>query len=300
LKQSILALAAAAAALNAHAAPPAKPRAPAGNYMQHLITTAAKAHPEVLVLMAHVAPEGADTSKAAVIASTIGRIGKMPDEDDLKVIETGVSKTEVNKAGDRFEVEEALLDTAGERIGALGVVFPYRKGQDTSAYEATARLIQDELGRRILHRANAFEAWPYDPKYAADTYAQALVEKTAAAHPDLRVLALHATPPGSKQNVIIASTIGRIGKKADEDDLSIIRTEKTIVEVNKTGNLLEVALVARDAKGRNIGALGTVFPYKPGDDKAAREREAITIRDELARQVPSNAALFKPRARHGA
>ncbi len=55
-----------------------------------------------------------------------------------------------------------------------------------------------------------------------------------------------------------------------------------------------MALVAHDAAGHSIGVLGTVYPYKPGDDKAAREREAIQIRDELARQIPTNAALFKP------
>ncbi|MDB5451260.1 MAG: TonB-dependent siderophore receptor [Phenylobacterium sp.] len=295
MKRMALALAASTIALNAQAAEPAHPaKSPAHSYMQHLVELSARAHPEVLVLMAHVTPPDAPSSANVVLGSTIGRFGKKADEDDLDVIDKGTVKLEVNKAGDRFEVEEPLLNTAGVRIGALGVVFPYAKGQDTKPYEATARQIQAEIGRRVLHNANAFEAYPYDPKFSDNTRAQALVDKTLAAHPDLRVLALHATPPASKQNVIIASSIGRIGKKADEDDLSIIKTEKTIVEVNKTSDLLEVAMVARDAKGRNIGALGTVFPYKAGDDKAAREREALQIRDELARQIPANAALFKP------
>jgi hypothetical protein len=267
---------------------------PTNSYVQHLVDQAFDAHPEVIILMAHVTPEGAPSAANVVLGSTIGRIGKKADEDDLKVIDGAITKLEVNDAADRFEVEEPLLNTAGERIGALGVVFPYAKGQDTKAYEATAKAIQADLARHILNNNDAFEPYPYDPKYRADTYAQALVDATMRAHPDLRVLALHATPPGSKQNVIIASNIGRIGKKADEDDLAIINTEKTIVEINKTGALIEVALVARDAAGRKIGALGTVYPYKPGDDKAAREREAIQIRDELARQIPTNAALFKP------
>jgi hypothetical protein len=295
MRHLALALAAATIALNAQAAEQhLQAKSPAQSYMQHLVELSARAHPEVVVLMAHVTPPDAPSSANLVLGSTIGRFGKKADEDDLKIIDGGITKLEVNRAGDRFEVEAPLLNTAGARIGALGVVFPYAKGQDTKAYEATAKQIQSEIGRRILHNANAFEPYPYDPKFSDRTYAQALVDKILAAHPDLRVLALHATPPGSKQNVIIGSSIGRIGKKADEDDLSIVKTEKTIVEINKTGDLLEVALVARDAHGRNIGALGTVFPYKAGDDKAARERQAVQIRDEMARQIPANAALFKP------
>ena len=36
---------------------------------------------------------------------------------------------------------------------------------------------------------------------------------------------------------------------------------------------------------------GTVTDFV---DKAARERQAVQIRDEMARQIPANAALFKP------
>ena len=61
-------------------------------------------------------------------------------------------------------------------------------------------------------------AWPL---HAGSTlapekiYAQELVNATMAAHPDLLVVAMHVTPPGASENVIIASNIGRIGKKAD-------------------------------------------------------------------------------------
>ena len=48
------------------------------------------------------------------------------------------------------------------------------------------------------------------------------MDKTLAAHPELIILAIHATPPGSKTNVILGSNIGRIGKAADDDDLRVI------------------------------------------------------------------------------
>jgi hypothetical protein len=50
------------------------------------------------------------------------------------------------------------------------------------------------------------------------------------------------------ENVIIASNIGRIGKKADAEDLKV-----------------------------TDWALAIVFPYKSGDDKAQFEKRAETI-----------------------
>jgi hypothetical protein len=126
------------------------------------------------------------------------------------------------------------------------------------------------------------------------TVAQQLVDQTIAAHPEVVVMAMHVTPPKQKDNIIIASNIGRIGKKADEDDLRVIRTGKSNLEVNPNGDRFEVELVLQDHAGKTIGALGVVFPYKPGDDKAAFDKKAQHIRDELRDHIPTVAALFEP------
>lgn len=42
--------------------------------------------------------------------------------------------------------------------------------------------------------------------------------------------------PRENDKVIIASNIGRIGKKADEDDLRVINSGESNVEVNEAGN----------------------------------------------------------------
>jgi hypothetical protein len=124
-------------------------------------------------------------------------------------------------------------------------------------------------------------------------YAQTLVDSTLASHPELTVLALHVTPPHSADNVIIASNIGRIGKKADTDDLSVLNSGKPRVEVTKTGDL-SVELVMRDANGTPIGVIGSTFRFVTGSDKSMILREAERMRDELGSQTPSLAALFEP------
>jgi hypothetical protein len=127
----------------------------------------------------------------------------------------------------------------------------------------------------------------------AKIYAQELVNLTVAKYPDLLVVAMHVTPPKASENVIIASNIGRIGKKADAEDLKVINTGETLAKVNKNGDRFEVELVLHDASQNPIGALAIVFPYRAGDDKSQFEKRAEMIRDELGRQIPQAAKLME-------
>lgn len=124
--------------------------------------------------------------------------------------------------------------------------------------------------------------------------AQKLVDEALAKHPEVVIIAMHVAPPHQSDYVIVASNIGRIGKKADEDDMRVINTGKSNLEINKTGNHFEVELVLRDQSGKTIGAAGIVFNYKPGDDKAKYEKIAEQIRDEWKPQIPNKDSLFQP------
>ena len=289
MKAALILAAAALAASATRAAEPAAPVIAPDNYGNHLIKQALAENPAVIIMMMHVTPPGAKDN--VVVASNIGRLGKKGDPDDMEVITTGKSRLEVNAAGDHFEVEEVLKDVSGDTIGALGVVWPYRKGDDQQAHRRQAEAIRDKLARRILHAGNLTDRWPYDPHFADDTYAQKLVDETLAAHPEIKVLAIHATPPGSKANVILGSNIGRIGKTADEDDLRVIEKGATNKEVAENGKRFEAELPLNDARGKRIGALGVVLAYKAGDDKEALTAHAEQIRDEMARRIASPAAL---------
>lgn len=124
-------------------------------------------------------------------------------------------------------------------------------------------------------------------------YAQKLLDETLAKHKDVVIMAMHVTPPGKTENVIIASNIGRIGKKADEDDLRVIGTGKPNLEVNKKGDHFEVELVLQDQSGKTIGAVGIVFMYERGKEAEFQNR-AEQIRDEMKQKTPTIAKLFEP------
>ncbi len=149
-----------------------------------------------------------------------------------------------------------------------------------------------------LAAASALAEGPANPKYAP---AQTIVDRLIKEHPEVLVIAMHVTPPGEKDNVIVASRfrvppgkweIQRIGKVADEDDRRVIKTGKPNLEVNKTGDRFEVEAAMLDGAGKIIGAVGIVFPYKPRDDKKALEKKGEQVRDQIRKQTPTLASLF--------
>ncbi len=261
-------------------------------YAQELVNRTVANHPDIVLIAMHVAAQSGENT---VIASNIGGIGKKADADDLKVIKTGVPKLAVNKAGDGFEVELVLKDANYRNIGALGIVFPYHAGADRAALMSRAEAIRDELARHISHRANLLEPAQYDSTIPTQTYAQSLVDDALLKHPKVVILALHVRPDNSANNVIIASNIGRIGKKADEDDLHVIATGEDKLELNETGDRYEVEQTLKDISGATIGAVGVVFAYAKGQDTAPLQAEAKAVRDELAARIPSAAALLAHR-----
>jgi hypothetical protein len=127
-----------------------------------------------------------------------------------------------------------------------------------------------------------------------ELFAQRLVDETLAKHPEVAHLVMHVTPPNKPdtENVIIASSIGRIGKRADEDDLRIMHTGNVEAVLAKSGDRFNVSLPLLDAAGNTIGVLAVGFPYKPGDDKAILLRAAEQLRDDLKAQIPDVQRLF--------
>ena len=115
-------------------------------YAQKLVDEALASHPEIILLAIHAQPPG---HKNLIVASNFGRIGKIGDEDDLRCIRTGKSNLELNSTGKHFEDELILLDAQGKTIGALGVVFRYKPGDDKIAMAKIADQTRDEMKAKL-------------------------------------------------------------------------------------------------------------------------------------------------------
>src|SRR5438445_5574498 len=231
---------------------------PVKGYGQELVDQVMAKERGLLVVVMHVSPPGA--ANYPIVASNIGRIGKVADDDDMRVVTTGKTNLEVAHGGARFEVELAMRDLAGNTIGALGVVFPYRKGASKGALEKRAVAIRDWLARRILDAGSLAEPYPFDPLATTKTHAQKRVDATLARHPEIDLLAVRARPPKGRDYAIVASSFGRIGMKADE-----LVSGQPRAGAQSGGKRYEVALALLDAKGGAVGSLTVRSPPRKGD-----------------------------------
>jgi hypothetical protein len=131
------------------------------------------------------------------------------------------------------------------------------------------------------------DPYPLDPLATTKTHAQKLVDATAARHKEILNLALHVNQPKDGGNIILASTFGRHGKKADADDLKVIQTGQPITGVYAGGKRFGVELPLQDAAGATIGALSVGYPFQAGTSESALAQQATQLRDELRKQIPA-------------
>lgn len=251
-------------------------------YAQHLITEALKRHSGVTAITVE-GPRGED-KQVVTLGSTRDRA------QVFQPVKAPVTELGGSTVAGRYVVRVPFMSNSGHRLGTIAVECASKAPSCDDAAEAIGK----EMARATLSTKNAVDPFPYDAKFSPNTYAQVLTERTVAKHPDLLVMMIHATPPAGKQNVIIGSNIGRIGKVADEDDARVIDKGSTNLEVGGDADRFETELPLNDATGKRIGALGLVFAYRTSDDKEAIHQHGLAIRDEIARQIPTSAALFRP------
>ena len=253
-------------------------------WTEHQLELAKARHPGIAWISAEGTP---DKGKNVVVFGATNGLGSV-----LKPVAHPNTTLGTSHEGRLEIVREPFMSNSGHRLGTLAIAFANASPRN----EAVADQVEHEIARNMLSAKNAADPWPYSAAYHDNTYAQKLVNAFTRQHPDLLVMMIHATPPGkpATANAIIGSNIGRIGKIADDDDLRVIEKGSTNLEVADTGDRYETELPLLDAKGQRIGALGLVFKLNPGANKEALHTHGLAIRDQLAKQIPSSAALFKP------
>jgi hypothetical protein len=260
-----------------------------GSYGQQLVTRLMAVHPAVSAMTLYINVPGA--SGAEAIAASDGRTGSPPPAAAAQALAQWRPHFSYEKASKQLTAEVPMLDMSHKKAGVMTVVL---HGKSRPALVKEAFAIRNELARRTSYAANLVQAAVDDPNIPLDSYAQHIVDTELARHRDVLILAIHATTPKNADPEILASNIGRIGKKADDDDMRVVRDGKTNLEVNKGLMRYEVELPLKNAAGERIGALGVVFPLTAHTNQKARHAEAIRIRNEIARRIPSAAKLVEP------
>jgi iron complex outermembrane receptor protein len=75
----------------------------------------------------------------------------------MRCIHTGKPNLEVDPKGTHFEAEIPLRDKTGKIIGALGVVFNYKQGDDKDAYHRIADQIEAEMRAQLPTEKSLFQ-----------------------------------------------------------------------------------------------------------------------------------------------
>ena len=123
-------------------------------YAQRLVDELADRHPELVRIGIHVTPP--NKSDNIIIACNVSeRIGQKSDPEDLKAVKTG--QPVVLKEGNNFDVTLPLHDVAGKTIGALGLTFKPRPGEQEADAARRARVMAREVEKQIASTGQLFE-----------------------------------------------------------------------------------------------------------------------------------------------
>jgi hypothetical protein len=124
-------------------------------------------------------------------------------------------------------------------------------------------------------------------------FAQRLVVKTKAAHPEIQKLGLHATPPGQTMSAIIASNFPeKIGKVSSPRDLQLVAGGQPQAVRIDNGKFWDTFVPIHDRSDTVIGFLVMEVPFATAATQDLAISKGIEIRNEVERQAPTLGALF--------
>jgi hypothetical protein len=113
-------------------------------------------NPELLVVGIHCDRPG--TQDERMIASNLDRINKVDDDDDKAGAVDGKTVLAPNLSDPtKFEVLIPMLDASGNRIGAIGLVFKYKQGDNQVEILKKATEIRDGIAQKVSSAGDLFK-----------------------------------------------------------------------------------------------------------------------------------------------
>lgn len=256
------------------------------SYAQDLIGRVVAHHHNVNAITIYIRLPGAASLES--VASSGGRVGAAIPPADARVYAS--SRAHFKYQAGILKAAVPLLDVSNHKAGVMTLTL---RGGNEVLLRREAFAIRTYLKRNTSFATNLAQKALWDPNLPLDSYAQKLVDEELAKHPNVVIMAIHAATPKNAIPEILGSNIGRIGKKDDSDDARVVNLGQTNLENNKDLQRFEVELPLNDRSGKRIGALGVVFPFSAGMNENTLHAEAIRIRNDLARKIPSAASLVE-------
>ena len=131
---------------------------------------------------------------------------------------------------------------------------------------------------------------------AAELYAQALVDRIVAEHPELATVSIHSYAPGgavSSSSIIAAKNLEKLGDPDDAEDFDALTNPKPNFYYAKDQGLYKGVLPLLDVAGLPVGSLTVAYQYRSSQQEESEMKTMLAIRDGLKVSIPSRAALFQ-------
>lgn len=262
------------------------------SYGQWLVDNIAKNNTGLFNVSLHLIPPG---GKQTVIALSYNRskIGVISDDVDKSVLTTGKTVGFITKIGN-YQVLMPLLNLRGDVIGAIGVTYVYHEGDNRDVMDRRTVTIRNDLRTHIVDAASLFEPHPYKSGLSTHSLAQMLVDGAMAAYPDLEICTIYATSAGNSDMIALGSSVGGIGKEADDGGFTIVGKGKQRREELVSGNQLSIKMPLHNRVGKMIGVIKLVYPLKKGDDSARLFERSAQISAEVSGKISKNDILGAP------
>ena len=262
---------------------------PGKTYAQELVDRSLVQQRDLLVMVMQATPPG--QSQTMIVASNIGRLGQLADPDELKLIKGGETRVKPSADGRRLSINLVLQDVVGNAVGSLGLVWPRAPGQDEAALVERSLRLRDSLAQRTLTGASLLDAYPFEAGATTKTRAQRIIDEAVAADPRIAVLALRGKASADGELVLLGSTFGRHGKKADADDLKVMSATVPATGLYGGGKRFGVDLSLHDAGGTLIGTMNVGYRVRTGEDTQPWLAHALNLRPAIEQRIASAAAL---------
>ena len=266
------------------------------NYAQVLVDELMRTEPDLVRCTLYTASTGSEGG-ASVLASNVSAAAAGARVAAAMATETTAFSRTPN--GD-FEGTLTLYNRNDQPVGAIVLACRYTSAHDEPRFVNLMTALRNGLKVKIPDRGSL--AGP--AREPARIYAQFLMERMLADHPELIRCSIHAIPPLARvvnsMNIAYADVLPlhRLGGHSDHDeDYGVITTGHPLFYFwDKTpfnaAPMYKGALPLYDRKGVQIGAFILGFVYTGKENEAGLREKAATLRDSLKIFIPDNDTLF--------
>ncbi|HEX7630875.1 MAG TPA: hypothetical protein VF388_01975 [Lacunisphaera sp.] len=275
--------------LVARAAPPA-------NYAQVLVNELMQTEADLVRCTLYSAPDRPGGA-CGVLASSGPTLVASAQVVTATTTDTAVFQ---RTASEEFEGTLTLYDRNDHAVGAIVLASHYTNAADEPRFVNLMTGLRNGLKVKIPDGPGLAGA----ARPPAKIYAQFLMERMLADHPELIRCSIHAIPPQGRvvnsMNIAYADVLPlhRGGGHSDHDeDFGVITTGRQIFYFwDKTpfnaAPMYKAALPLYDRKGVQVGAFIVGLVYSGKAQEGALRQKAIELRDSLKILIPDNDTLF--------